>query len=1372
MRMLRLLAVGLLAIPAFAAPHVWTGAASDRFSNAANWIGGTPAGDSAADLSFPAGARLAANNDLSGLTVRSIALSGAGYSVAGNPIVLLSGASLSDSTFGPNTIANDLSLSDEVLVSTSGYFGTPGLALTGALSGSGGLSVYGGGNLVLAGSAPNTYTGATRVFHGELQLEKPDGVAAFHGPVIVSATGADNERGYLGIFAAEQIPDDVPMTIAAGGTIGFGAEETIGPLTLERGGTVRLSTNFPDRFAPATGRLIFAGDIRVEGTKSNTADLVGGPFLLPATRTLLVSAGTQGARLMNFSGAPGAGLTITSDGTPALDVSIAGDYDGPTIVEAGIVTMTNPHTPVMVRGGSFSGSAASLTGEGGEILGSNSSPVSVAGSVTLSASVTVTLSETSSGSPLRMNGTLTLGNASFRMGCCGSGSGVSTIISNESSTPTAGTFANLPEGSFVNGAWRISYVGGDGNDVTLTPARGATGIDVSRDRERATVGEPVTLTAQIRFTGSPAPTGTVTFVSGTNPLATAPVVDGVATAIVTLPIGVYPLGGSYSGDAHWAPSKSVSSQSLFIVPKTPTITATEPASMSQGQATTLTIRGTEFLQGASVGNSYGEIHQVTFLSSTEMRVDFVAPASDAEKTAYLRVYQPGPGGISSDLYPLPITAPAPVPSLLRFDTKSVTAPVTPNATTVWLSVTYQSLPFISLLQTFADILPDSDGDGFVTRTLEDAVPSDGIWTVMDLSARTIMAGKPPGVIPQPLPFPPKIFLHDENGRFTNVIVPGGAWNLIWGRPGVGAWLLFNVDGSPTGSDLDQSRNGLIVFKTSQFMTTRGVPPPSAIEPGDLFLGVDSGGTQWFGDRVEGHLSEGIGPGRFLLADQLSKRIFETAGNVKVAVVRRDGADGVATVNFTTLDDTGVAGKQYLSRSGTLRFEQGEIVKFLEIPVLQDFAYSEGTFFRIAISDPVGATLGEPTTIRVPLFNVDPQPTLSVVPMTVAEGDTGIRTVTMKAQLTGGTLLPVTATWRADTPDVVDPTGSLRFEPGETEKKFDVPYPANTTPEPDRTIPVGVYPSSGASAGGTANLTIVDDDFATLTIDDASVREGDSQAVLHLRLSRQSFKPVTGTLVFGGTATAGSDYSPWRTFSVGGGSATSSNISIPIVNDSVSEGLEFITVTLNDVQNGRVARSVGVVTIVDDDTLPFGAPAGVNATASSTTAVNVAWIGVANATSYEIHRSAGNGPFVLIGTTAGTAYADVTVAPNAIYRYKIRALGSGGAASAFSAPDAATTMLFTDVVLAGTTVRALHLQELRSAIAMFRAAAGLKPFVFTDPSLTAGTMIRATHIQQLRSALEEARAKLDLPLLGYSDDALAGGAMIKAVHIEELRAGCR
>ena len=64
--------------------------------------------------------------------------------------------------------------------------------------------------------------------------------------------------------------------------------------------------------------------------------------------------------------------------------------------------------------------------------------------------------------------------------------------------------------------------------------------------------------------------------------------------------------------------------------------------------------------------------------------------------------------------------------------------------------------------------------------------------------------------------------------------------------------------------------------------------------------------------------------------------------------------------------------------------------------------------------------------------------------------------------------------------------------------------------------------------------------------------------------------------------------------------------------------------------------------------------------------------------------------------------------------------------------------FTDPTLAAgsTLMQALHISELREALADAYAAAGQAPPNYTDPTLTAmGTPIRASHILDLRAAVQ-------------------------------------
>jgi hypothetical protein len=182
------------------------------------------------------------------------------------------------------------------------------------------------------------------------------------------------------------------------------------------------------------------------------------------------------------------------------------------------------------------------------------------------------------------------------------------------------------------------------------------------------------------------------------------------------------------------------------------------------------------------------------------------------------------------------------------------------------------------------------------------------------------------------------------------------------------------------------------------------------------------------------------------------------------------------------------------------------------------------------------------------------------------------------------------------------------------------------------------------------------------------------------------------------------------------------------------------------------------------TLP-SAPANFTATASSTSSVALTWTASAGAAQYEIARASATTPFSVIGMTASTNFNDNVSAGNT-YIYKVRAVDGTGGRSMYSLPDAATTILFTDnpLIAQATPIRSTHVAEIRQAVNAMRAAAGLSPATFTDPSVL--SLIRATHTQELRTALTPARSSLGLSTVTFTDPTILN--KVRAVHLQELR----
>jgi hypothetical protein len=82
-------------------------------------------------------------------------------------------------------------------------------------------------------------------------------------------------------------------------------------------------------------------------------------------------------------------------------------------------------------------------------------------------------------------------------------------------------------------------------------------------------------------------------------------------------------------------------------------------------------------------------------------------------------------------------------------------------------------------------------------------------------------------------------------------------------------------------------------------------------------------------------------------------------------------------------------------------------------------------------------------------------------------------------------------------------------------------------------------------------------------------------------------------------------------------------------------------------------------------VPPAAPSGLNASAASTTQINLAWTDSStNETGFEIWRKSSGGVYALLRTVAAnvTSTADAGLTPSTSYTYEVRAISNGGASS--------------------------------------------------------------------------------------------------------------
>jgi autotransporter-associated beta strand protein len=422
----------------------WTGAGADNvWSTTANWTcsGAHTIPEDGDILVFPASALQFANvNDLADLVAESIAIEDAQYQLSGNGILLNN--HLSSSAAGNPSVAFPIALNQPTIIITVSGGGAE-LTVTGPITGGPGMELTknGTGVLTLDGVASNTFSGTTTVTAGQLRLNKGagSGPQAISGPLVING-------GEVFSSTLNQILDTVPVTVNAPGQFRLmyaNGTENIGSLAGD--GTVTLN-NALLQLGWNNESAVFSGSIG--GTDARLGKVGTGTQTLAGTSALTGNTSLLG----------GGGLIVN------------GSLSSTVVVTAGLIGGSGHVNAINAITGF--GSIAPGPGPGGAGTGIlSTSALALSASMTLA----VNLNGPTAGTGydrLAVANAPVIGNALVHVtrGYAPAGNATFTIVDNTSGNPVMGTFSGLSENTlfFVDGqAFRISYIGGDGNDVVL-----------------------------------------------------------------------------------------------------------------------------------------------------------------------------------------------------------------------------------------------------------------------------------------------------------------------------------------------------------------------------------------------------------------------------------------------------------------------------------------------------------------------------------------------------------------------------------------------------------------------------------------------------------------------------------------------------------------------------------------------------------------------------------------------------------------------------------------------------------------------------------------------------------------------------------------
>ncbi len=501
----------------FAAPKIWTGNNSSAWSDPLNWGGSAPgSGDS---LTFT-GTNTTNSNDFTGYSFSGITLSSAtnSFNLGGNPITLTGdivdtapsaqGVNLNITLGSPVTFRTTVGTlfintgytvdnNGKLLTVDAGYW----VIFDSNLIGSGGLTKTGSSTLALRGT--NTYSGATRVSAGLLELDNGFAIGDNSAVTLDNTAGVslklNNANEAIGSLAGGGTTggnvDLQTFTLSTGGdntsTAYAGVMSGTGGLTKTGNGTLTLTgiNTYTGLTTVTAGELdlntvgtSIAGNLTVSG---GTAKLLAASQIA-ATKNLVVSGGTfniQGfnqtlAGVQMTSGSiSGSGGILTNNttaydmqsgavsailaGTAALNKTTAGTVTlSGANTYSGATTLTDGTLSVGAAG-NLGAAASNLVFDGGTLQITGTALTSISGighTVITNADKTVGLDIDNAANTFTFDRVLNQATGGLVK------SGAGTLVLNQANTYTGGTTLNAGKLTLGNnealGTGRFTINGG------------------------------------------------------------------------------------------------------------------------------------------------------------------------------------------------------------------------------------------------------------------------------------------------------------------------------------------------------------------------------------------------------------------------------------------------------------------------------------------------------------------------------------------------------------------------------------------------------------------------------------------------------------------------------------------------------------------------------------------------------------------------------------------------------------------------------------------------------------------------------------------------------------------------------------------------
>jgi len=345
-------------------------------------------------------------------------------------------------------------------------------------------------------------------------------------------------------------------------------------------------------------------------------------------------------------------------------------------------------------------------------------------------------------------------------------------------------------------------------------------------------------------------------------------------------------------------------------------------------------------------------------------------------------------------------------------------------------------------------------------------------------------------------------------------------------------------------------------------------------------------------EVREYVVDGVDPRPTARLTSSSVSVNETAASTTLTVSLNFAPVSSASVNLKTSDGSALAGADYQAVDVSVTFGPNETSKTVSIPLLNDALDENAETFSASLSSAVNATIGSPASATITIQDDDPQPSVVFAAATRSAGESdGGATVEIVLNAASGKTVSVGWSTRdksAGAGDYSGGSGTITFQPGETQKSTIIPITSDAIDEDDETFEVLLANPSNAAVGAVALCTvaIADDDTAVLQFAAAAstVNEPAGVHTIALELSTPASRVISAEVkITGGTAALEKDYTATLGSIVFAAGEVSKTVQIKTLNDDVSEGDETIELTLTAPPETLFgAQKKHTIGIVDDE----------------------------------------------------------------------------------------------------------------------------------------------------------------------------------------------